>query len=77
MKTYTREYLHAEMHRIREMMGRESFWENMAGADLAVGGLGYVYLNTDNLQESDVDLFIACMEEFSRRDVKMVMRRGL
>ena len=49
----SREYFYEECNRMRRLMGKVSFWNDLEMAANAYRGLLYVYLHTDKINEDD------------------------
>jgi hypothetical protein len=62
-----RQYFLNELVSLRDMWGYEDFWINFERANATLRGLGYVYMNTIDLKESDIFLMVATCDEFNRR----------
>jgi hypothetical protein len=63
---FTREQFHAEITRLRDLMGQRSFWAGHRPAD-ALGGLLYMYLLVPGLTDKDQELLLATTIDYDKR----------
>lgn len=68
-----RRYFHAEVVRFRSLMGQRTFWRDVERARRALGGLFYVWINTESPTASDGDLIHSTTDEFERRAMLMAL----
>lgn len=68
-----RRYFHAEIVTLRKFMGQRTFWMDVDRARRALGGVFYVWMNTNDPTPSDGELMRFTADEFERRAMLMAL----
>jgi hypothetical protein len=76
MKTeFTREYFLSELLQLRKWLGDKDFWNGDKPSN-AMRGLLYVYVNTNDLTESDITQMTSIKEEYDTR-LSLMIAHGI
>lgn len=70
---FTQDYFRLQALELRERFGTRKFWQDPDAVKKAGFALSWVYLNLEDIQESDTVLFDSTMDELSRREIFWLM----